>query len=163
MPNTRSAKLARWQTRLLVISGGFLWLSGGAWLYFHYFGQIEGDFGPEANPLEAWLLRLHGFALIPALMGIGGLFIAHMPKGWNDVPQRNIGLALSMLLGVLIISGYLLYYLGGDSARSWTSIVHWSVGLGSPALFLWHYLRGKSTKGKNLKKPRSGRSGKLPD
>ncbi|WP_219893174.1 hypothetical protein [Aquisediminimonas profunda] len=145
-----------------MISGSILWLTGGAWLYFHYFGQVEGEFGPEVHPLEPWLMRLHGLALIPALMGVGGLLVAHIPKGWNDVPQRNIGLVLSTLLGLMILSGYLLYYVGNDFARSLTSLAHWSVGLASPAFFLWHYRRGKSTKAKGTRKHRSGRADKRP-
>ena len=144
MPNTRSARLARWQIMLLAISGALLWLSGGAWLLLHYFGQMQGEFGPEINPLEPWLLRLHGLVLIPALIGLGGLLVAHIPKGWKDVPQRNIGLGLTGLVIVLIVSGYLLYYLGDETLRSWTSIVHWSIGLLVPTIFIWHYVHGQS-------------------
>ena len=90
------------------MSGCLLWLSGGAWLYLHYFRQIEGEFGPEVNPLEPWMMRLHGLVLIPALLALGGLLVAHIPKGWKDVAQRNIGLGLSAVLCLLIISGYLL-------------------------------------------------------
>lgn len=144
MSNTRSARLARWQIMLLTTSGAVLWLSGGAWLLLHYFGQVQGAFGPEINPLEPWLLRLHGLALIPALFGFGGLFVVHVPKGWKDLPQRTIGLALTSLIGVLILSGYLLYYVGDDAVRSWTSIVHWVIGLAVPLVFIWHYIHGKS-------------------
>lgn len=144
MSNTRSARLAGWQIMLLTISGALLWLSGGAWLLLHYFGQVQGEFGPELNPLEPWLLRLHGLILIPALLGFGGLFVVHVPKGWKDVPQRNIGLGLTALIGVLIVSGYLLYYLGDETARSWTSIAHWSIGLAVPIIFIWHYIHGKT-------------------
>ena len=144
MPNTRSARLARWQIMLLAISGALLWLSGAAWLLLHYFGQMQGEFGPEINPLEPWLLRLHGLVLIPALIGLGGLLVAHIPKGWKDVPQRNIGLGLTGLVIVLIVSGYLLYYLGDETLRSWTSIAHWSIGLLVPTIFIWHYVHGQS-------------------
>jgi hypothetical protein len=143
MPNTRSAKLARWQIWTLIISGSALWLSGAAWLLLHYYGQVEGEFGPETNPLEPWLLRLHGFMLIPALLGFGGLFVVHMPKGWKDRYQRNIGIGLTVLIGVLIVSGYFLYYVGDDGLRGWSSVIHWGIGLGTPVIFIWHYLGHK--------------------
>lgn len=146
MPNLRSARLTRWQVMLLTISGTLLWLSGGAWLLLHYFGQAQGEFGPETNPLEPWLLRLHGLVVIPALVGLGGLLVAHIPKGWSDVPQRRIGLGLAALLLVLIVTGYLLYYVGGDAARDLASATHWITGLGAPALFIWHYVHGKSSR-----------------
>lgn len=144
MSNTRSARLARWQIMLLTISGSLLWLSGGAWLLLHHFGQVQGEFGPELNPLEPWLLRLHGLVLIPALVGFGGLLVVHFPKGWKDVPQRHIGLGLTAIIGLLIVSGYLLYYLGDETLRSWTSIVHWTIGLLVPTIFIWHFIHGQS-------------------
>jgi len=142
MPNTRSARLARWQIMLLTISGALLWVSGAAWLLLHYYGQVEGEFGPETNPLEPWFLRIHGLVLIPALLGFGGLFVTHMPKGWKNRYQRTIGIALTATFAILIISGYMLYYIGDEGLRDWTSIIHWVLGLSAPALFIWHYLHG---------------------
>ena len=150
MPNTRSARLARWQIMLLTISGALLWLSGSAWLLLHYYGQVQGEFGIETNPLEPWFLRLHGLVLIPALLSFGGLFIVHIPKGWSDASQRVAGVSLTVIFSILILSGYLLYYVGHEAVRDWTSIIHWAIGLGSPLVFIWHYLgrnaRKKSTK-----------------
>ena len=149
MRNTRSARLARWQIMLLTISGGLLWLSGAAWLLLHYYGKTSGEFGPQANPLEPWLLRLHGLALIPALLGFGGLFVVHMPRGWGTVVQRNIGVGLTALIAVLIVSGYLLYYVGAEAFRSWASVIHWGIGIAVPAIFIWHYVHGQ-----NKRRPR---------
>lgn len=140
MAHTRSARLAKWQIWLLTLSGTALWLSGAAWLLLHYFGQVEGEFGPEINPLEPWMLRLHGAALIPALLGFGALFVVHIPKGWKDRRQRWIGVGLAALVGLLILSGYLLYYAGSDDLRIWVSLIHWVIGLGVPVIFIWHYV-----------------------
>lgn len=140
MPNTRSAKLARWQIWLLTLSGTILWLSGAGWLLLHYYGQVQGEFGVETNPLEPWFLRLHGLVLIPALMGFGGLMVVHIPKGWKDKSQRIAGVALTAVMGLLIASGYLLYYLGIEWMRDWTSLIHWIIGLALPAVFVWHYV-----------------------
>lgn len=142
MPNRRTAKLASWQIWLLTLSGSALWLSGAAWLLLHYFGQMPGEFGPEMNPIEPWMMKLHGLALIPALLGIGGMFIAHIPKGWTHVRQRVAGVTLCGVLTVLIASGYMLYYVGAETVRDWTGIVHWAIGLALPFVFLWHYLNG---------------------
>ena len=142
MIHRRTARLATWQIWLLSLSGACLWLSGGAWLLLHYFEQMPGEFGPEMNPLEPWMMKLHGFVLIPALLGIGGMFVAHIPKGWDHVHQRVAGVALCAVLAVLIASGYMLYYVGDDTLRQWTSMAHWIVGLVLPAVFLWHYLNG---------------------
>lgn len=143
MPHRRTARLARWQVRLLVSSGGALWLTGAAWLALHYFGQVEGEFGPEASPFEPWMLKLHGAAVIAALLGLGSLFVVHVGKGWAHRSQRPAGLTLSAATIVLILSGWLLYYAGGEGLRSWSGTVHWALGLVAPALFVWHYVNGQ--------------------
>ncbi|MCW1385089.1 hypothetical protein OLX02_19930 [Novosphingobium sp. KCTC 2891] len=142
MVHRRSAKLASWQIWLLALSGMGLWLSGCGWLLLHYYGQKQGEFGPEMNPVEPWMMKAHGLFLIPALLGIGGMFIAHIPKGWAHQHQRIAGVALCGVLAVLIASGYMLYYVGDEDLRAWTSLAHWMIGLGLPAVFLWHYLNG---------------------
>ena len=142
MPNRRTARLASWQIWLLTLSGSGLWLSGAGWLLLHYFGQKAGEFGPEMNPAEPWMMTAHGLFLIPVLMGIGGMFVAHIPKGWPHIRQRVAGIALCAILAVLIISGYLLYYAGDELLREWTSLAHWTIGLALPVVFLWHYLNG---------------------
>ena len=151
MPHRKSARLAGWQIWLVSLSGGLLWLTGGAWLLLHYYGQREGEFGLEMNPLEPWMMTLHGLFLVPALLGIGAMFVAHIPKGWNHREQRLAGIALCGLLAIIVITGYLLYYAGGESLREWSSLIHWGLGLLLPAIFIWHYLNGRSL-----------RKGKLP-
>jgi hypothetical protein len=143
MPHRRTAKLAPWQIWLLTVSGTGLWLSGGAWLLLHYFGQVRGEFGPETNPAEPWMMKIHGAFLIAALLGIGGLFLVHIVKGWDHRHQRVAGIALSAVLGVLVISGYLLYYAGDETVRPWISLLHWCIGLALPVVFLWHYLNAR--------------------
>jgi hypothetical protein len=142
MSNTRGARLTKWQIWLLSLSGVLLWLSGSAWLLLHYFGRTQGDFGPETNPLEPWMLRLHGLVMLPALLGVGGLFIAHFPKGWLHKPQRIGGIVLSVVLLELTVTGYLLYYTGDDDLRTLIGQAHWIAGLGVPVAFIWHYLNG---------------------
>lgn len=142
----RTARLSRWQIWLLSVSGGALWLSGGGWLFLHYYGQTEGEFGPEMNPFEPWMMTLHGLFLIPALLGIGGMLVAHIPKGWDYKRQRVLGIALCVILAVLIGSGYLLYYAGDDTLREWSSLAHWVIGLTLPGIFLWHYFNGQKAR-----------------
>jgi len=146
MPNRRTARLARWQIWLLTLPGSGLWLTGAAWLLLHYFGQTQGEFGPETNPVEPWMMKLHGFCLTPALLGIGGMFVVHIPKGWAHTHQRVAGIALCGVLGLLVASGYLLYYIGNETARTLASAGHWCVGLGLPGIFLWHYLNGQGVR-----------------
>lgn len=146
MPHRRTARLAHWQTWLLSLSGGALWLSGAAWLLLHYYGQMPGEFGPEMNPLEPWMMKAHGLVLIPALLGIGGMFVVHIPKGWDYRHQRIAGIALCAVLAVLVITGYMLYYAGDEDLRALASLAHWCIGLALPVIFLWHYLNGQNAR-----------------
>ena len=138
----QTAKLARWQVQLLSWSGGMLWLTGVAWLLLHYLGRTKGAFGPQADPLEPWMLRLHGLAMIAALLGVGGLLVAHVRKGWGYRRQRVVGTLLAAAVGVLVLTGYLLYYVGNEDLRGWISLGHWLVGVLLPAVFIVHYRRG---------------------
>ncbi|MCB2057147.1 MAG: hypothetical protein H6916_04160 [Novosphingobium sp.] len=142
MPHRKSARLASWQVWLLTLSGSGLWLSGAGWLLLHYYGQKAGEYGPEMNPAEPWMMTAHGLFLIPVLLGIGSMFVAHIPKGWSHVRQRVAGIALCAVLAVLVGSGYLLYYAGDEALRDWTGLIHWVIGLALPGIFLWHYISG---------------------
>jgi hypothetical protein len=45
---------------------------------------------------------------------------------------------------LLTVTGYLLYYAGGEESRAAISIAHWIAGLLVPALLAWHVLSGRS-------------------
>jgi hypothetical protein len=148
----KSARLALWQKWLFCLSFGALWLTGAAWLVLHHYGTIEGPFGPETNPFEPWMMKLHGLFLIPALLAIGGTFIAHIPKGWAQQRQRAVGVVLCSVLGLLVASGYLIYYAGGEGLREWSSVIHWAIGLAFPAVLALHWIKGVAAR-------KSGNSG----
>ncbi len=45
----------------------------------------------------------------------------------------------------MILTGYLLYYLGDEGGRAVVSAIHWVIGLAAPAVYLVHRLvRAKS-------------------
>jgi hypothetical protein len=39
---------------------------------------------------------------------------------------------------VLIASGYLLYYAGGDETQAIAAVIHWGIGLAAPLVFVLH-------------------------
>jgi hypothetical protein len=43
--------------------------------------------------------------------------------------------------GWLMLSGYLLYYVGDDTARSVISVLHWTIGLAAPVVFFMHRVK----------------------
>ena len=121
---------------------GLLWISGVGWLVFHYFLRLASEFGEMPHPLEAWWLRLHGAGAFAGLWLIGLLWAIHLVPGWKS-RRRPSGVVLSALTAVLVLSGYLLYYAGGDRVHAVVALAHWLVGLALPLPLLLHGVRGR--------------------
>jgi hypothetical protein len=135
-----SPKLRRWHFQLLLWSLLALWVTGVAWLWLHYFQQVEGEFGPEPHPVEPWMLRLHGFFMLPAMLALGGIAVTHFVIGWRYKHKRVSGLVQAGLFLALILTGYALYYAGDETQRTIASITHWIIGAGAPIVFIWHLI-----------------------
>ena len=136
--------MPQWQLRAVYAATAALVLSGSLWLLLHYFLRSEGDFGPMPNPLEHPMLALHGAAAMTGLVVLGSLLPVHLLRGWQQ--RRNLASGISLLgvQGVLIVSGYGLYYASGDGFRAAIGLVHWLIGLGVTALLIWHIVAGRS-------------------
>jgi hypothetical protein len=134
----RSARMSRRRRLGLYFVGLGLWLSGGLWLLFHHFLLRQGELGLSAHPLEPWWLKVHGALAFASLWVLGLLWGVHVREGWALRLRRPSGAVLLGALALLIVSGYLLYYLGNEDARAITSIVHWGVGLAVPIAYSAH-------------------------
>ena len=119
------------------------WSSGALWLMLHYFAQRRGDFGIEPHPLEFWMLALHGACAFATLWLAGWIWTTHILPWWHGQRRRNSGIVLIAVAGVLIVSGYLLYYASGDAVREWVSLIHWCVGLAAAIPMVVHALRSR--------------------
>ena len=117
-----------------------LLITGAAWLVLHAWLRVDGPFGPEHHPLEAWLMRLHGLLALPTLLGLGALLPAHVWPAWRARRRRRSGLVLLGACGLLALGGWGLYYVADEAARGWLSISHWALGLALPALVLAHII-----------------------
>lgn len=115
-----------------------LWMSGAVWLIAHYLLVYEGEFGPLPHPLEFWSIAAHGAFGFASLWLIGLLWSVHVPAGWRSLRRRWSGSVMFGVAAFLILSGYLLYYLGNAEVISVVAALHWAVGLACPALFLLH-------------------------
>lgn len=134
----RGAKLSRSLYYTLIASSSALWVTGAAWLLFHYFGRSEGEFGIVTHPLESVMLQVHGFMLIPALLSLGGIVFGHIGSGWRYQKNKISGLSMLALFTLLAGTGYVLYYTGSDAIRHASSLAHWIAGLAAPAFFVKH-------------------------
>ncbi len=133
----RLGNAARWS---VYGASALLLASGALWLVLHTWVRVEGAFGPAHHPAEAWLLRLHGLAALPAVLGLGALLPGHVLSAWCQRRKRTSGLPLLIACLLLALGGWALYYVADDAARSIVSISHWLLGLLLPALLLTHIL-----------------------
>ena len=134
---------SRGRLALYAVASG-VWLTGGLWLLFHYFIHGPGEFGATTHPLESWWLSLHGAFAFMSIWTFGVVWATHVLPGWATRRRRPTGIATATPVGWLMASGYLLYYLGGEQSRFVVGVLHWSVGLGAPILFVAHGLRARS-------------------
>ena len=137
-PLQGTARLRRSRRLGIYAVGAGLWLTGGLWLLFHYLLRRPGELGVAPHPLEPWWLTLHGAFAFASLWALGLLWGVHVVEGWALGKRRPSGVMLLAALGLLIVTGYLLYYVGDAPARDVTGVVHWGVGLACPAVFFVH-------------------------
>lgn len=141
--NAPPIRLGEWHQAYLYGMGTILILSGALWLLFHYYVRIPGEFGPTLHPLEPWMLSVHGISAAGLLIGFGSVLPGHVRRAWRAARNRITGSVFFGVMLALIVTGYLLYYVGNETARSFLSIFHWVVGLGLPVLAGWHIWRGR--------------------
>lgn len=160
MAATRSGKDYGWMTThvskkrtlshrrrwALYIVGVGVWSTGGLWLLFHHFLVRQSEFGPTENPLEPWWLKLHGAFAFAAVWIFGLLWGVHITKAWPHKQRRWSGGILTVVFVLLVLSGYLLYYVGDDRIRPVISLLHWGIGLACPTFFAWHRLECRAVR-----------------
>ena len=131
--------LPSWQRRLINGTAIAVWLTGVVWLIFKYFISTTDQFGfASPHPQQRLWLMAHAAASLLAIWLFGLLWHHHIARGWERHQRRPTGGTLFGFIVWLAVTGCALYYLGNDAARSWTSLAHWIVGLGSLAAFLLH-------------------------
>ena len=88
-------------------------------------------------------MEIHAAAAMALLVITGSTFALHAPGAWREHKNRASGTLVGVVLLILAVSGYLLYYLGQESLRHVTSVVHWGVGLAAPILLCLHVWLGR--------------------
>ena len=137
---TRIGNLHRW---ILYLTTGVIWLSGLIWILFHYFGVHHTDAGEIHSSMEPLAMKIHGAAAMAFMIVIGSLIPVHVRRGL--ALKRNLfsGIFLIANCAVLIMTGWVLYYLGTEQIRNVVSLIHWILGLALPLLIYLHILAWK--------------------
>jgi hypothetical protein len=129
------------RTTYAVLAG--LFLTGAAWWILARWGEVETEFGPGPHPLLPWILRLHGAAAILTTFVFGYLVPIHARRAWRARLNRGSGAGLVAALVLLTLTGWLLYYSGGERLRELASAGHLWLGLALPAIVDLHVWRGR--------------------
>jgi hypothetical protein len=122
---------------------GLLFVSGAVWVYFNYWASSAGE---TAGQWKSWSLQVHGGAAMATLLLIGILLSTHSRFAWRARRNRFNGIVLLTVLGILILTGYLLYYAGNESLRTWSSWIHIGVGFLLPFTVLLHVFVGRRSR-----------------
>jgi hypothetical protein len=131
----------RWTVYVLSLA---LWITGAVWLYFKYFVRVTDEFGFEnEHPQQRLWMIAHAFASLGMLWIFGVLWQVHVKGGWKKKLRRPSGGTLWGITVWLALSGCALYYIGNESVRWWTSILHWVIGLAALVVFLIHFRKSK--------------------
>ena len=112
-------RLDRVHRHLVYSASVALTATGLLWLLFHYFVRVDGPFGDVAHPLESQWLRLHGAAAMLWLLVLGSLVRGHIRGGWKSRRNRVSGIVATSIAGVLIATGWALYYVSHEGVREW--------------------------------------------
>ena len=119
------------------LSFGLLLLTGAWWMY----EQARLD-DLHWVTLPRLLMKIHGGAAMLALVVLGAL-TAHIRRGWKADKNRLSGALLIAVNVFLIVTGYGLYYAGGEALREWLSRWHAWIGLVSGVLLPAHVIAGR--------------------
>ncbi len=119
--------------------------TGAAWAWLHYLVDAPNEFGAPSLA-EIWLLKIHGAAAMGICVLLGTLLPLHINFAWRAGRNLRTGLSLLGLLLFLSGTGYGLYYVGGDTLRTWTSQAHLWTGLLFVPLLLIHGWRGRKSR-----------------
>src|SRR5882757_3544146 len=109
-----SIRLSRPHRFWFYLTSALLFGSGVLWQLLHSFFQRNGEFGPEIHLAEPWMLKLHGAAAMVSLIILGTLVPLHIRRAWHARRNRINGAVMISVFTILILSGYGLYYVGGD-------------------------------------------------
>jgi hypothetical protein len=113
--------------------------SGAVWLYVHL--RSAEDAMP--SPLEPWMMKIHGAAAMLTIYLAGTMLYGHMVNAWRRRRNRSTGGVAAATIFLLALSGYGLYYFGGEELRRATEWLHWIFGFAAPLLLWWHISRGR--------------------
>ncbi len=132
----------RFTSRLLVSSTVATTLTGAGYFWAKYLVRADDPWAAINHPLEPWFLKAH-IVVVPILLFALGLFVAqHVSRHYalGTLRGRRSGVAITLLIGPMVVTGYLIQVL---THRGWLqsmAIAHIVLGSIYALGFGLHYL-----------------------
>jgi hypothetical protein len=115
-------------------------------LYSAFAALVASGIAAELAPAwRAALMQVHGAAAMAALVLLGGLLVRHVGAGWYERKNRCSGALLLATSLWLTLTGWVLYYSGGDALRHFAGQSHLWVGIALAAALALHIRRAALT------------------
>jgi hypothetical protein len=133
-------RLEPFHRRLFYILFGVLWGSGALWVLIEWFKDPE--LGTARTLLQTFSMKVHGATML-VYLAILGTLMTHIRRGTALKTNRLSGFSVIALNGILVLSGWLLYYVTDDALREWGSTIHWALGLGILPFLCGHVFLGR--------------------
>lgn len=139
-----SVALPRWQRHTVWWACSLLWFSGLVWLALYWLlPEVGADGLPADQSAKLWAMRLHAACALATVFVVGSLLPVHMRTAWRVHRNRLSGLANLLVFGVLLLSGYALWYVSEGTLRQGSAWLHWGLGMGALPLLWWHHRLGR--------------------
>lgn len=138
-----SIRFSRAQRTVFYAIFGLLFVTGLVWQGLDSFCDTSHDAIAAAKSLQ---LKIHGVAGMAALVLIGMILSNHIRQAWPTHRNRPNGISLLGAVAILVVTGYALYYAGGEALRRWSGWIHLAVGLLLPFLILFHVIFGRRSR-----------------
>ena len=105
----------------------FLLITGFVYLYFRDFAPPSKDpFSVVSSPWQSWMIKLHVLLAPLFVFLFGWIFVGHVLPRLNSKKKngKKSGLFNVWILGLGIMSGYLIQVVTHEKALAWISNFH---------------------------------------
>jgi hypothetical protein len=126
---------------------GVLWLSGCAWLALDLALAKRGPFGTAPHPLQPPLLLAHGVVAILGMYLFGWIGARHVLYWWPARLRRLGGVILAALIGLLGVSGFVLFFVSDDETQRIAAVLHEVLGVAVTVFAVQHWFLARRGRG----------------
>ena len=131
---SRLGKMPYWQKWFVILGMLICSFSGIAYLIGHQLQIYRLHLGSHS------ILAFHGVGAMLATVALGSTLPFHLKAGLQSKRKWVSGISQLSFLGLLLITGALLYY-GPEGLREIAINLHWSIGLLFFSIFVLHTVK----------------------